>query len=96
MVSGLSLVPGGGIERGPEGVDDPVRAGSEQPVAKVIGARWRLPGGDESGERAATLAELFASSPRDGGWAGHIMVFVEAWFALRFGAAYPAAWCCLH
>ena len=83
MVSGLSLVPGGGMACGPEGVGDPGRAGGEQPVAGAIGERWRLPGeggGDayESGASAATLAELFAASPRDGGWAGFLLGQVDA------------------
>ena len=78
MVSGLSLVPGGGMARGPKGVGDPGRAGGEQAVAVAIGERWRLPGADESGDQPATLAELFAASPRDGGWAGFLLGQVDA------------------
>ena len=78
MVSSLSLVPGGGMARGPEGVGDPGRAGFEQPVVGTIGERWRLPGTDESGVPCPTLAELFASSPRDGGWAGFLLGQIDA------------------
>ena len=77
MVSGFSLVPGGGIARDPEGVGDPGRAGGEQPAAGAVGEQWRLPGTNEDGARAATLAELFASSPRDGGWAGFLLGQVD-------------------
>jgi len=71
------------MARGPEGVGDPGRAGGEQAVAGAIGERWRLPGGGapgayESGASAATLAELFAASPRDGGWAGFLLGQVNA------------------
>ncbi len=81
MVSGLSLVPGGGMARGPEGACDPGRAGGEQPMG-VIGERWCLPGTnapgtDAFGASAATLAELFAASPRDGGWAGFLLGQVD-------------------
>ena len=76
MVSGLSLVPGGGMARGPEEVGDPSRAGGEQPVG-IIGEGWRLPGTDESGAKAPTLSELFAVSPRDGGWAGFLLGQVD-------------------
>ena len=73
MVSGLSLVPGGGMVRGPAGTADPARAGCAQPVAGAIGERWRLPGDQGGDTAAATLAELFACSPRDGGWAGFLL-----------------------
>jgi protein ImuA len=73
VVSGLSLVPGGGIARGPDGVGDPGRAGFERPVELSVGERWRLPGID----RPPTLAELFASSPRDGGWAGFLLAQLD-------------------
>ena len=78
MAQSLSLVPGGGMARGPEGVGDPGRAGFEQPVGQSVGERWCLPGTDESGARAPTLAELFAASPRDGGWAGFLLGQVDA------------------
>jgi len=71
VAQGLSLVPGGGIARGPQKVGDPARAGGEQPIG-VIGERW-LPGTDETGARPPTLAELFAASPRDGAWAGFLL-----------------------
>jgi len=78
VAQGLSLVPGGGMARGPEGAGDPGRAGFEQPVAGAIGERWCLPGTDESGMGSPTLAELFAASPRDGGWAGFLLGQVDA------------------
>jgi protein ImuA len=81
VAQGLSLVPGGGIARGTEGPGDSGRAGFEQPLANVIGERWRVPGigaGTDSGVGPATLAELFAASPRDGGWAGFLLGQVDA------------------
>jgi len=76
VVSGLSLVPGGGMARGPEGVGDPARAGGKQSVAHASEG-WRLPGTDEAEGRAPTLSELFAASPRDGGWAGFLLAQVD-------------------
>ena len=73
MVSGLSLVPGGGMARDPQRVGDPGRAGGEQAVAGAIGEGWLLPGVD-----SPTLVELFAASPRDGGWAGFLLGQVDA------------------
>ncbi len=75
-------MPGGGMARGLEWVGDPGRAGGEQVGAGAISERWRLPGTDESGAgesgaRTATLAELFAASPRDGGWAGFLLAQVD-------------------
>ena len=78
MAQGLSLVPGGGMARAPEGVGDPGRSGFEQPVGHSVGERWRLPGTDEFGMASPTLAELFAASPRDGGWAGFLLGQVDA------------------
>ena len=78
MAQGLSLVPGGGMARGPEGVGDPGRAGFKQPVGQSVGERWRLPGTDKSGMGSPTLAELFAASPRDAGWAGFLLGQVDA------------------
>ena len=66
------------MARGPEGVDDPGRAGFEQPVGHSVGERWRLPGTDKSGMGSPTLAELFAASPRDAGWAGFLLGQVDA------------------
>ncbi len=74
MASGLSLVPGGGMARGPEGVGNPGRAGGIEPVGQAVGERWRLPGCDSP----PTLAELFAVSPRDGGWAGFLLAQLDA------------------
>ena len=74
MVSGLSLVPGGGMARGPGWVGDPDRAGGVEPMAAAVDDRFRLPGTDSS----PTLAELFASSPRDGGWVGFLLAQIEA------------------
>lgn len=73
MASGLSLVPGGGIARGLERVGDPVGAGHVEPMGQALGARLRLPGADSP----PTLAELFASSPRDGGWAGFLLAQLD-------------------
>ncbi len=65
------------MARGPVGVGDPGRAGGKQPVGQAIGERWRLPGTDASGAGVATLAELFAASPRDAGWAGFLLGQVD-------------------
>ena len=75
MAQGLSLVPGGGMARGPM-AGDPGRAGFEQPVAQAIGRQWLLPGAETTGN-VLTLAELFAASPRDGGWAGFLLAQVD-------------------
>ncbi|MEO5578548.1 MAG: recA-like protein [Sphingomicrobium sp.] len=72
-MSGLSLVPGGGMACSPQGVGDPGRAGGEQAAGQAIGEGWLLPGVDSS-----TLSELFAASPRDGGWAGLLLAQVDA------------------
>lgn len=82
MVSGLSLVPGGGIAPGHQAVGDPARAGEKQPPGQARGERWRLPGTDapgtdQGGAAAPTLAELFSASPRDGGWAGFLLGQVD-------------------
>ena len=45
-----------------------IRAGFEQVVPNGNGERWRLPAPDRP-----TLAELFASSPRDGGATGFLL-----------------------
>ena len=73
MVSGLSLVPGDGIACGLGGVGDPGRAGGVESVAQGVRERWRPLGADDRSDTAPTLAELFASSPRDGGWAGFLL-----------------------
>ena len=69
-------MPGGGITRGPEGVGDPARAGGK-PVAQASEG-WRLAGTDQAEGGVSTLSELFASSPRDGGWAGFLLAQVDA------------------
>ena len=74
MAAGLSLVPGGGMARGPQGVGGPVRAGNIEPAGQAVGARFRLPGADHP----PTLAELFTVSPRDGGWAGFLLAQLDA------------------
>lgn len=56
------------MARGLGGAGDPARADHEQKVARAIGERWRLPGAGQP-----TLAELFATSPRDAGWAGFLL-----------------------
>ena len=45
-------------------------------MAAAIGDRWRLPGTDRDGT-GPTLAELFAVSPRDGGWAGFLLAQLD-------------------
>lgn len=74
MASGLSLVPGGGMARDLGEVADPGRAGGVEPVGQATGERLRLPGTASP----PTLAELFASSPRDGGWAGFLLAQLDA------------------
>ncbi|WP_309601546.1 hypothetical protein [Sphingomonas sp.] len=74
MAAGLSLVPGGGIARGPDGSGDPGRAGHRS--ARVsLGEPWRLPG---AGGGSPTLSEIFAASSRDGGWAGFLLGQIHA------------------
>jgi len=65
----LSLVAGGGtvVPFGREEVYAPAKAGVQ--AAK---AEFHLPG-----TGASTLAELFAASPRDGGWAGFLLGQVD-------------------
>ena len=80
MAHGLSLVPGGGMVRGLEGVGEPARTGFDQPAGMAVLERWQLPGlGGRTDSEAgpATLAELFAASPRDGGWAGFLLGQVD-------------------
>jgi protein ImuA len=62
VAAGLSLVAGGGN-----------RSSFEQPRERVSGERRRLPLPDR-----ATLSELFAASPRDGGWAGFLLAQLPA------------------
>ena len=60
MAAGLSLV-GGGASRAPEKVQ----------LSNELGQPWRLPETPR-----ATLSELFAIHPRDGGWAGFLLAQV--------------------
>ena len=64
------------MAHGPDGSGDPLRAGLEQPVA-TIGERWRLPSGESAFQATSTLSEIFAASPRDGGWAGFLLGQVD-------------------
>jgi len=57
VAAGLSLV-GGGASRAPEKVQ----------LSNELGQPWRLPETPR-----ATLSELFAIHPRDGGWAGFLL-----------------------
>ena len=60
MAKGLSLVAGDGS-----------RAAKISQLPSGLGERWRLPT-----PPSPTLAELFAASPRDGGWAGFLLAHV--------------------
>lgn len=62
MARGLSLVAGGGS-----------RAAEERPEPRDLGEPFHLPAPQQS-----TLSELFAASPRDGGWAGFLLPQLEA------------------
>ena len=73
MASGLSLVPGGGIARDPGRVGDPGRAGMSSRRDKPPASGFGCPVADSS----PTLAELFAASPRDGGWAGFLLAQLD-------------------
>ena len=65
MARGLSLVAGGGFTA-------PSGPAVERPILKDLGERWSLPR-----PIRPTLSELFASHPRDGGWAGFLLAQVE-------------------
>jgi protein ImuA len=58
----LSLVAGGGS-----------RAAEKHPISSGLGERWRL-----LQPQRPTLSELFAVSPRDGGWAGFLQAQIDA------------------
>ena len=60
MVAGLSLVGDGAS-----------RALGKVQLARELGGRWRLPV-----PSSATLSELFAAHPRDGGWAAFLLAQV--------------------
>ena len=69
MAPELKLVAG-------EGLRAPVGPALSLPVARggpVAGARFAMPGTGR-----ATLSELFAASPRDGGWAGFLLPQLES------------------
>ncbi len=68
VVASLSLVAGGGDAARPPGASHPWRLGPYPPVPSERGERVLLPGAG-----AATLAEIFAASPRDGGWTGLVL-----------------------
>lgn len=57
MVGSLSLVTGGGS-----------RAAENLQLPSGLGERWHVPA-----PPSPTLSELFATSPRDGGWAGFLL-----------------------
>lgn len=61
MAEGLSLVAGGGG-----------RAVAKRPIPDGWGERWSLPS-----PAGPTLSELFAASPRDGGWAGFLLAQID-------------------
>lgn len=65
MAKGLSLVAGG---------DASARSGpaNSNRLPKGLGERWSPPA-----PRRPTLGELFAASPRDGGWAGFLLAQVD-------------------
>ena len=65
VARGLSLVTGGAVSARSEPVGPPA-------LPSGAGERWRLPAPD-----AATLAELFAVHPRDGGWAGFLLAQLD-------------------
>ena len=68
MAAGLKLVAGGGDPARPPGAPDRRRLGQTPPVPSEPGEPVALPGAG-----AATLAELFSDSPRDGGWTGFLL-----------------------
>jgi protein ImuA len=65
VARGLSLVAG-------EGLSAPSRPAVERPSLAGAGERWSLPAPD-----GATLGELFADHPRDGGWAGFLLAQID-------------------
>lgn len=68
MAAGLRLVAGGNDPARSPGAPDRCRLGQSPPVPSEPGERIALPGAG-----MATLAELFAGSPRDGGWTGFLL-----------------------
>ena len=65
MARGLSLVAGGAVSARSEPAHHRLPSG--------LGERWFLPA-----PPSPTLSELFAASPRDGGWAGFLLAQVGA------------------
>lgn len=68
MAASLSLVAGGGDAARSPGASHRWRAGPAAPLLPERGEPVVLPGAG-----AATLAEIFAASPRDGGWTGFLL-----------------------
>jgi protein ImuA len=69
VARGLSLVAGGAFSA--SGASAPAKAGAQSrtPVGFLLSPEsWRLPQPDRP-----TLSELFATHPRDGGWAGFLL-----------------------
>ena len=68
MAAGLKLVAGLGAPECATGAPERWRLGQSPPVPSEPGEPIALPGAG-----APTLAELFASAPRDGGWTGFLL-----------------------
>ena len=68
MAAGLTLVAGGGGPARSPGAPDSWRLGQSPPVPSEPGQPIALPG-----MGVATLAEMFADSPHDGGWTGFLL-----------------------
>ncbi len=69
MATGLSLVVDGArADHSPNGPIAHPRSAEEPARPEALGERWRLPA-----PAAATLSELFAASPRDGGATGFLL-----------------------
>jgi protein ImuA len=76
VARGLSLVAGGKLratDHSPNGPTAQLRTAEERPEPRDLGAPFRLPEPQQS-----TLSELFAASPRDGGWTGFLLPQLEA------------------
>ena len=73
MAAGLKLVAGGGDPARSTAAPDGWRLGQPLPVPSEPGEPIALPGAG-----VATLAELFAASPRDGGWTGFLLAQLPA------------------
>ena len=65
MAGSLSLVAGGAVSTHLQPADAP-------PFPRGAGVSWRLPT-----PASPTLSEVFASHPRDGGWAGFLLAQVD-------------------